>query len=142
MKKKIYLAGAMGCYGINNTYSKEWRRKTKEILDDNFQIIDPTYYYNYGYNEHKTEKEIMRFDMRKVLDSNIVLVNLKDLNKSLGTSDEILLAYLNNIPIIGFYEFDDHITLIHSWKIEQIDRIEVGNDALNKACDYIINYYS
>lgn len=138
MKKQIYLAGAMGCYGKNSVQSLIWRQKAKELLEDSFSVIDPTYYYNYGSNDHKTEKEIMRFDMRKVLESDIVLVNLKDLDKSLGTSDEILLAYLNNIPVIGF---NTENTVIHPWKIEQIDRIEIGKTALLQACDYIINYY-
>mgnify|MGYP004510823921 CR=1 FL=1 len=138
MKKKIYLAGAMGCYGKNSVQPLMWRQKAKELLEDSFSVIDPTYYYNYGYDEHKTEKEIMRFDMRKVLYSYVILVNLKDLDKSLGTSDEILLAYLNNIPVIGF---NTENTVIHPWKIEQIDRIEIGKTALFQACDYIINYY-
>ena len=127
----------MGCYK-NSVQPLVWRQKAKELLEDSFSVIDPTYYYNYGSNEHKTEKEIMRFDMRKVLYSNVVLVNLKDLDKSLGTSDEILLAYLNNIPVIGF---NTENTVIHPWKNEQIDRIEIGKTALFQACDYIINYY-
>lgn len=140
MRKQIYLAGAMGCYGKNSVQPLIWRQEAKELLEDNFNIIDPTYYYNYGSNEHKTEKEIMRFDMRKVLESDIVLVNLKDLDKSLGTSDEILLSYLNNIPVIGFYNSENIV--VHPWKIEQIDRVETGNTALSNACDYIMNYYS
>ena len=140
MKKKIYLAGAMGCYGKNSVQPLVWRQKAKELLEDSFSVIDPTYYFNYGSNEHKTEKEIMRFDMRKVLYSDVILVNLKDLDKSLGTSDEILLSYLNNIPVIGFYNSEN--ILVHPWKIEQIDRIETGNTALSNACDYIMNYYS
>lgn len=135
--KKVYLAGAMGCYS-DDTYPKQWRSEVGIYLSDYFGIINPTLYYNYGSNEHKTEKEVMRFDMRKVLESDIVLVNLKDLDKSLGTSDEILLAYLNGIPVVGF---TDDSTKIHSWKYEQIDRIEDGNEALKNACSYLIDFY-
>ena len=54
-------------------------------------------------------------------------------------------AYMLGKPIIGFLEDDitgdSIIKYVHEWKYEQIDRIETGKDALEKACDYIKNYY-
>ena len=97
-------------------------------------------YFEYGKNYHKSEREVMRFDLRMVKAADVVLVNLKDLNKSLGTSDEIIYAWNNDIPVIGFLEEGD-IGDVHPWKIEQIDRIKTGKDAIQKAIEYIGFYY-
>ena len=83
----------------------------------------------------------MRFDLRKVKESRVVLVNLESLDKSLGTSDEILYAYLNDVPVIGFLEDESLINTVHEWKLCQIDRIETGNGAQERAMEYIKNYY-
>ena len=89
----------------------------------------------------------MRFDLRKIREADLVLVNLKDLDKSLGTSDEIFYAYMRGIPVIGFLETEDELSeikvqeTVHPWKYEQIDRIETGEDAMAKAITYIIGYY-
>ena len=89
----------------------------------------------------------LRFDLRKVREADLVLVNLKDLDKSLGTSDEIFYAYMRGIPVIGFLETEDELSetevqeTVHPWKYEQIDRIETGEDAMAKAITYIIGYY-
>ncbi len=84
----------------------------------------------------------MRYEFNVLSGCDCVLVDLKNLEKSIGTSDEILLSYLRGIPVIGFYEGVDNIDSIHPWKVEQIDRIETGKDALQNAIDYILNYYS
>lgn len=151
MKKKVYLAGAMACYGKDDTTAKDWRNQVKKWFKDqtdNFKVISPTDYYEYGKTFHQTEKEVMRFDLRKVKEADVVLVNLNDLEKSLGTSDEILLAYLCGIPVIGFlkpktnvYNSNEEITQLHPWKREQLDRIECAHDGMVKAMQYIKDYY-
>lgn len=148
--KKIYLAGAMACYGIESNEAKEWREKVKEYFNsycEYFECVSPVDYYSIGCDISKRDSEVMRFDLRKVREANIILVNLKDLDKSIGTSDEILYAYISGKPIIGFLETDFELKnnevkhRIHSWKYEQIDRIETGKEALEKACEYIKNFY-
>lgn len=133
----------MGCYGIGAEYPKKWRKIVEEKINRqyyNFICINPVDYFEYGKNHHKSEREVMRFDLRMVKATDVVLVNLKDLNKSLGTSDEIIYAWNNDIPVIGFLEEGD-IADVHPWKIEQIDRIETGKDAIQKAIEYIGFYY-
>ena len=85
-------------------------------------------YFSIGDNYHTSDYEPMRFDLRKVKESRVVLVNLEALDKSLGTSDEILYAYLNDIPIVGFLEDESLLYTIHEWKNCQIDRIETGKE--------------
>lgn len=151
MKVRIYLAGAIGCYGVDAEYPKLWRKMASEWFDIysghqydyNFRCIDPTQYYEYGINYHKSEKEIMLFDLRKVKSSDVVLVNLKDIEKSPGTIDEIFYAWINSIPVIGFSETEDGVENVelHPWIKEQIDRIEIGENAMKKAMIYIKDYY-
>ena len=146
MNRSIYIAGAMGCYfnTEQHDYPKKWREDVKEYVKkcyDDITIISPTDFYEIGKNYHKSESEPMRFDLRMVRESDIVLVNLKDLHTSLGTSDEILYAFISGKPIIGFLEDESEAKNIHPWKVEQIDRIETGENALEKACGYIKEYY-
>ena len=146
MKYKIYLCGAMSCYYEENEYEKatKWRERAEIYFannTDNFRCINPCNYFSISDNYHTSDYEPMRFDLRKVKESRVVLVNLESLDKSLGTSDEILYAYLNDVPVIGFLEDESLINTVHEWKLCQIDRIEVGNGAQERAMEYIKNYY-
>lgn len=155
MKKKVYLAGAMGCYGDDFKQATEWRNKAKKwfkVNTDNFRCISPTDYFLYGGDNFTNEFEVMRFDLKKLKESDIVLANLKDLDKSIGTSDEILYAYLHDIPVIGFLETTYSISynekeakdiakIIHPWKYIQINRIEYSYNAMEDAMKYINEFY-
>lgn len=144
--KTIYLAGAMSCYfnTDQHDYPKQWREDAKEYVKELYEgitLVSPTDFYEIGKNYHQSETEVMRFDLRMVREADIVLVNLKDLHNSLGTSDEILYAFISGKPAIGFLEDKEEVKNIHPWKIEQIDRIEVGKSAMEDAIDYIYRYY-
>lgn len=146
MNKTVYLAGAMSCYfnTEQHDYPKQWREDAKEYvkkLYDDITLVSPTDYFEIGKNYHQSESEVMRFDLRMVREADIVLVNLKDLHSSLGTSDEILYAFISGKPVIGFIEDKEEVKNIHPWKIEQIDRIESGKSAMKRAIDYIYRYY-
>ncbi len=136
----------MSCYYEENRYEKatEWRKRAEIYFAnnaDNFKCINPMRYFSYDTNYHTSDYEPMRFDLRKVKESRAVLVNLEALDKSIGTSDEILFAYLNDIPVIGFLEDESLMNTVHSWKICQIDRIEFGEGAQERAMEYINNFY-
>lgn len=146
MNRIVYLAGAMSCYfnTERHDYPKQWREDAKKYvkqLYDDITIISPTDFYEIGKNYHQSETEVMRFDLRMVRESDIVLVNLRDLHNSLGTSDEILYAFIRGNTIIGFIDDESELKNIHPWKIEQIDRIETGKDSMERAIDYIYRYY-
>ncbi len=146
MNKTIYLAGAISCYFNTDQkdYPKKWREDAKKYvrkLYDNITVVSPTDFYEIGKNYHKSESEVMRFDLRMVREADIVLCNLRDLHSSLGTSDEILYAFISGKPVIGFVENKEKVKNIHPWKIEQLDRIETGKDSMERAIDYIYRYY-
>lgn len=146
MKYFVYLAGAIGCYYKENKIEKstEWRKRAEKYFDkysETIKCINPCDFYDYGSNYHTNDYEPMRFDLRKVKESRVVLVNLEDLYRSLGTSDEILYAYINDVPIVGFLEDESLINTVHEWKLCQIDRIETGEGAQERAMNYIEEYY-
>lgn len=146
MHRDVYLAGAMSCYynTEQHDYPKKWREDAKKYvkkLYEDITIISPIDYFEIGKNYHKSESEVMRFDLRMVREADIVLANLKDLHTSLGSSDEIFYAFISGKPIIGFLEDESEVKNIHPWKNEQIDRIETGKDAMKKAIDYIYRCY-
>lgn len=146
--KYIYTAGAIETY-VGTNKAEKWRKYVKEFFSkyfDDYKIINPTDYYQYDKNYHKTDREIFRFLLRKVSHSDIILVNLNDIRKSIGTCIEIYEAYKNNIPVIGF--LDDEVTveemikLIHPWVYCCVDRIETGKNSMSRAINYIIDYYN
>lgn len=146
MHRNVYLAGAMGCYfnTKQQDYPKKWREDAKKYvkkLYEDITLVSPTDHYKNGRYFQKSDTEEMRFGLRMVREADIILVNLKDLHTSLGTSDEILYAFISGKPVIGFLEEETEVRNIHPWKIEQIDRIETGKYGMKRAIDYIYKYY-
>ncbi len=141
--KQIYLAGAIGYGGALAEYSEKWRKEAMDYLQRKQVNCKCTSLISFCKTEshpYQTERELMRFALRMVREADMVLVNLKDLNKSIGTCDEIFYAWTKGIPVIGFLE-NGKKEEIHGWKVEQIDRMEVGKGALTQALEYIVNYY-
>ena len=148
MEKNIYLAGAMEVYSGTDK-AKVWRNEVKKLFkeyDYNFNIISPVDFYDYNSCNHKTDYEVFKFDLRLVAQSNILLINLNDIRKSIGTCVECYEAYKNNIPVIGFinevFNESDLPDIIHPWIYCCCDRIEVGNESMKNAVRYIGEYYS
>ena len=104
----IYLAGGMS--GIPMEEYVKRRDKIRNLLTTNkpdnlsLHIVDPSKYYNYDYKHHETEKEILRWELNKVRNSNLIIVDLT-VEKSVGTIVELAIAYENKIPIVGVNAF-------------------------------------
>lgn len=137
----------MELYGGTNK-AEVWRDKTTKWFknqDRSVKVVNPTDYYTYGKNYHKTDKEVFRFDLHKVKHSDLILVNLNDIRKSIGTTIEVHEAYRRGIPVIGFiYDelpIDELIQLVHPWIYECCTRIESGKDSLERALIHIKDYY-
>lgn len=133
---KIYLAG-----GMATIPSKEYMGRRTELCNSitkntsqKSNIFNPALYYNYEYNFHKSEKEIFRFELNNVRNSDVILVDFID-PKSVGTVVELAIAYENRIPIIGI---NDKHNKLHPWLKEMCDRI---CDSIEEASIYVIEYY-
>lgn len=126
--------------GLSWEEQNSWRKKVKEYIskyDDlkfKIDLFNPTQYYNFQEKRHDTELEVMKFDIHNVKNSDLILVNFNNPD-SIGTAQELAIAWDNLIPIIGVK--DDNIE-IHTWLKEDCDKMFTN---LYSACDYIMDFY-
>lgn len=151
----VYLAGCEGWYHnnlSNNCYCIEWRKAVEEWCEKfscNIKPINPCNYYDYKENNHKSESEVRRYDLHRVRNCDVVLVNLDHIKDSVGTMNEIFCANEHDIPVIGFYEFNGESTSWaddkykrEPWIIDACHRIEDDEtSSLVDALVYIRDYY-
>ena len=141
-KLKIFLSGGMT--GLTEEEASGWRTsfKLKNIIQDDtsFIFIDPTYYY---FPTDKTtqeyEKEAMNHDLYWVKHSDIIIVNFNSLS-SIGTAQELMLAYTLDKPIIGMIPKDKYDQL-HPWYKEECMKIfKYDSNELEETIDKIMRY--
>lgn len=135
--KKFYLCGKMS--GMSLEDSNEWKERfISNMLNRGIykiEFVNPSKYYNYENHVHKTEKEIMLWELRKVRECDLLVVNLDRINESVGGVFEIIEARNNGIGVIGINE---NRYAVHPWIMEYVDRVEDNFDDL---CSYITKYY-
>lgn len=137
----IYTAGKMS--GTEYSDQMLWRRNAETILLEHCKkakFIHPPLYYNYEHQSHKTEREIKEFELSKLANSDVLLINLEGINSSVGVHFEIAHACAVNsfsnhhIFIIGFGGDYDNV---HPWIKDSLFRYEYD---LCKAIEYISDY--
>ena len=139
---KIYLAGQMSnlTYDQMNSWRVELKHmllKSAEMSGVKIKVINPVDYYNFQNPRHKTEREVMDYDLNHVKSSDIVIVNLYGLNDSRGTGHEIYEAFRSGIPVLAFgniYEYKN----VHPWDKECITRVDWTKEEL---IEYITDFY-
>lgn len=146
-KLKIFLSGGMS--NIPEEDSKKWRRlfkqsKYKNISSayyaDQYIFINPTTLYKPSEPyDPIVEKEAMEYDLYWIKHSDLIVVNFNSLS-SIGTAQEIMLAYTLNKPIIGMIE-EDKYDQLHPWyKQECIKIFKYKSDKLEDIINEIIEY--
>lgn len=139
---QIYLAGGMGKFGKENfDKGNAWRIYCKETLKNyecnyNVNVVNPNDYFNFKEEprRYKTEREIMEFDLNKVRNSDLIIINFNDMY-SLGSMAELAIAYERRIPVIGL---DIEKQNLHPWEVEMSARIFSDIDEM---LDYIEDFY-
>lgn len=116
---QIYLAGKMS--GLSFNEMNEWRKNIKNIIKGyamyvgvNVSVINPVDYFNFEEKKHKSELEVMKFDLNKVKSSDIIVVNMEGLNTSVGTCIELYEAYKRDIPVLAFGS-EEKYNELHPW---------------------------
>ena len=147
--KKVFLSGGMT--GLTTEEAIGWRNSFKYIVYDAYEnrnvleCIDPTCFY---FSENETpaddvELEAMRYDIYWVKNCDALVANMNNI-KSIGTAQEIMLAYTCGKPIILIVNQDELIHL-HYWIKEEASKIITWSDdvvdALSDAADYILTHY-
>lgn len=146
-KLKIFLSGGMS--NIPEEDSKKWRRlfkqsKYKNISSayyaDQYIFINPTTLYKPSEPyDPIVEKEAMEYDLYWIKHSDLIVVNFNSLS-SIGTAQEIMLAYTLNKPIIGMIE-EDKYDQLHPWyKQECIKIFKYKSGKLEDTINEIIEY--
>lgn len=103
--------------GLSFEEQSKWRQQFKDAITYNYEtekkvhFFDPTQYYNFEENRHKSEFEIMEFDLNALRKSDLIIVNFNQ-PSSIGTAMELMLAKELNIPIIGLNKDKKEI---HPW---------------------------
>lgn len=139
---KIYLAGKMS--GLSHEEMNFWRyyisnliKKYADMSDYRVSIINPVDFYNFNEKRHKTEKEVMQYDLDHVRSSDVIIVNLDNVNTSVGTCIEIYEANRLNIPVLAF-GCKNNIETLHPWLTECIRRID---DSMEDLVNYFYEFY-
>lgn len=133
---KIYTSGAIK--NVTHEMAYEWRDMSKEYLENceslyNVKVFNPNKHFNYDELVPKTEKQCKAYFMYQLEQSNLILVNLNNSDKSIGTAMEIQKAVDYNIPIIGFGTYN-----MNAWEYDDCD---IVFETLEEALDYIRFYY-
>jgi len=135
---KIYLAGGMSKFGSENfKEAQQWRLHCKRELEDYefLTIVNPNDYYNFIQPPvHKSEREVMEYDLHHVRNSDLLIINFNDVY-SLGSMAELAIAYERKIPIIGLNADSQKL---HSWQVCMCNRIF---DNLFEMIEYVKDFY-
>ena len=135
---RVYLSGAMGSLSFEE--QNKWRKQIMEAITYNYDcekkphFFNPVNYYNFEETRHRSEREVMEFDLNAVRNSDLLVVNFND-PKSIGTAMELMLAKEKNIPIIGF---GVNGQAIHPWLLECCTRV---CESLKETVEHIVNFY-
>ena len=136
---RIYLSGSM----MNSTWEEQtkWRRQIRDAIkfgDYDYSkkpiYFDPTQYFNYEEKLHKSEREVMEFELNALRKSDLIIVNLKN-PSSIGTAMELAIAKELRIPVIAYGVGDNDI---HPWILETCTRV---CDDMGEMVQYIVDFY-
>lgn len=137
-KIRIYLAGGMTGFTLEEQL--KWRIRFKNAVTVQFKPLKqpiffiPPQYYSPSTNAHKSEKEVMEFELAQLRKSDVVVVNF-NAPQSIGTAMELMVAKENRIPVIGLNE---HNYKLHPWIEECCTRI---CDNFEELVIHIVDYY-
>lgn len=136
---RIYLSGGMS--GLSFEEQSKWRKQFCEAIKygeydckKTPYFFDPTKYYNFEENLHKTEHEIMDFDLNALRKSDLIVVNFNAPN-SIGTAMELMLGKELNIPIIGLNKDKKNI---HPWLECSCNRM---CDDMRELVTHVVDFY-
>ena len=136
---KIYLAGGMT--GLSLEEQMKWRKRFVDALTIQFEgtrkkpeIFNPPKYYSPSTYAHKSEKEVMEFELAQLRKSDVIVVNF-NVPQSIGTAMELIVAKENKIPVIGLNE---SLFMLHPWLEECCTRI---CDNFRELVEHIVDFY-
>ena len=134
----VYLSGGMG--GLTYTEQLSWRNKfisgvlCKLGTDSGVGFFNPPLYYSPSKSLHKSEREVMEYDLGVLRKSDVVVVNF-NIPESIGTAMEVAVARELKIPIIGVNALNKQL---HPWLSESCMRM---CETFDEAEEYLVDYF-
>lgn len=136
---RIYLSGGMS--GLNLKEQMEWRNNFRDAVRfgghepiKNPIFFSPPDYYSPSTDAHKSEREVMEFELANLRKSDLVVVNF-NVPHSIGTAMELIVAKENKIPVIGLQKEG---TTLHPWLIECCTRM---CDNFKELVNHVVEFY-
>lgn len=108
----IFLSGAMT--GLSQKEQTGWREALKERFVNNYQFFDPTV-FDAEDESDEVQQLAHEYDICGIINCDYFVVNLNKAKTSVGTCQEIMLAWLLGKDIIGFFENEDLVEPLHPW---------------------------
>lgn len=108
----IFLSGAMT--GLSLKEQTGWREALKERFMNNYQFFDPTV-FDAEDESDEVQQMAHEYDICGIINCDYFVVNLNKAKTSVGTCQEIMLAWLLGKDIIGFFENEDLVEPLHPW---------------------------
>lgn len=108
----IFLSGAMT--GLSLKEQTGWREALKEHFVNNYQFFDPTV-FDAEDESDEVQQMAHEYDICGIINCDYFVVNLNKAKTSVGTCQEIMLAWLLGKQILGFFETKDLEEPLHPW---------------------------
>lgn len=140
---KIYTVGKMS--GLPYEKQMGWRTELEYTLnkftDEPVTVINPPLFYNYEAHNHRSEAEIKEWELSKLRECDIVVVNLDGIDSSVGSHFELAFADAINqfggrhIFVIGIGDDSN----VHPWIRESLFRTEATAEAASRfIAEYLV----
>lgn len=111
-KPTIFLSGAMT--GLSEDEQKGWRDTLKMRFEDKYIFFDPTI-FDAEDTSDKAQQIAHDYDIESIAQCDYFIVNLNKVETSVGTCQEIMLAWLLSKKIIGFFPTGNLVKPLHPW---------------------------
>ena len=136
---RIYLSGGMGSLSFEE--QSKWRQQIINAVkygdydcSKKAHFFNPVSYYNFQEKRHKSEREVMEFDLYNLRNSDLVIVNFNK-PSSIGTAMELMLAKELKIPIVGWNSSGE---TLHTWLEECVTRM---CDNIREVVEHTVEFY-
>lgn len=140
----VFLSGGMT--GLTHDEMTGWRERIKRYTKFyDIKVISPTDYFMCGYDYLDEPKESFTFDTYWVRHSDVIIANMNKPN-SIGTAQELMLAYELNKPIIVIANKERWEKEVNTWiKCEATtvffyDDYDDEEDLYEDVVDYAVMY--
>ena len=135
----IYLAGPMSHQSFDEQL--KWITQLKDgLLYGGYEykkkpeLFIPPLYYNFEEKHHKSEREVLNFDLNRLRNSDLVVALFNGI-ESVGTVMEVAIAYENRIPVIVYNTTGG---ILHPW-VQEMSTRECTD--MRELVEYIVEYF-